>query len=136
MQTCNPSFHPQRPCYSAVVRRSVAVSLRWPLSARRARAQSAADYVIGAQDVLTIQVFDQADLGGKYTVEADGTFSFPLIGRVKAGGLTLRELRGRAEEEAGGRLLQEPAGHRRGRAVPQPAGVRDGRGARARARCR
>src|SRR5262249_60555204 len=49
-----------------------------------------ADYVIGPQDVLTIQVFDQADLGGKYTVEADGTFSFSLIGRVLAGGLTLR----------------------------------------------
>src|SRR3954470_23874715 len=53
-------------------------------------AQSAADYVIGPQDVLTVQVFDQADLGGKYTVETDGTFSFPLIGRVTAGGLTLR----------------------------------------------
>src|SRR4051794_38373061 len=56
------------------------------------RAQSAADYLIGAQDVLTIQVFDQADLGGKYTVETDGTFSFPLVGRVTAGGLTLRTL--------------------------------------------
>jgi polysaccharide biosynthesis/export protein len=53
-------------------------------------AQSAADYVIGPQDVLAIQVFDQPDLGGKYTVEADGTFTFPLIGRVKAGTLTLR----------------------------------------------
>src|SRR4051812_12660750 len=53
-------------------------------------AQSAADYVIGPQDVLTIQVFDQADLGGRYTVEADGTFSFPLIGRVKAGGMSVR----------------------------------------------
>jgi polysaccharide export outer membrane protein len=53
-------------------------------------AQSAADYVIGPQDVLLIQVFDQADLGGKYAVEADGTFGFPLIGRIKAGGLTLR----------------------------------------------
>ena len=52
--------------------------------------QSAGDYVIGQQDVLTIQVFDQPDLGGKFTVEADGTFSFPLIGRIKAGGLTLR----------------------------------------------
>jgi polysaccharide biosynthesis/export protein len=53
-------------------------------------AQSSADYQIGPQDVLTINVFDQADLGGKYTVEADGTFSFPLIGRVHAGGMTLR----------------------------------------------
>jgi polysaccharide export outer membrane protein len=48
------------------------------------------DYLIGPQDVLTIQVYDQADLGGKYTVEADGTFTFPLIGRVQAGGMTMR----------------------------------------------
>jgi polysaccharide export outer membrane protein len=53
-------------------------------------AQSTSDYLIGPQDVLTIQVYDQADLGGKYSVEADGTFSFPLIGRVRAGGQTLR----------------------------------------------
>src|SRR5262245_66151355 len=55
-------------------------------------AQSTSDYVIGPQDVVTVQVYDQADLGGKYSVEADGTFSFPLIGRVKAGGQTLRGL--------------------------------------------
>jgi polysaccharide export outer membrane protein len=55
-------------------------------------AQSGADYVIGPQDVLNIQVFDQADLGGKYTVDTDGTFSFPLIGRVVAGGMTLRKV--------------------------------------------
>lgn len=61
---------------------------------RPVAAQSAADYLIGPQDVLTIQVFDQADLGGKYSVESDGTFTFPLIGRVKAGGLTLRAFEG------------------------------------------
>jgi len=55
-----------------------------------ASAQTTADYVIGDQDVLSIQVFDQPDLGGKYTVETDGTFTFPLIGRIKAGALTLR----------------------------------------------
>lgn len=59
-------------------------------AAQTAPAKSGADYVIGPQDVLTIQVFDQADLGGRYTVDADGTFTFPLIGRIKAGGLTLR----------------------------------------------
>ena len=57
---------------------------------RHLSAQSTADYVIGAQDVLLIQVYEQPDLGGKYTVEADGTFSFPMIGRVKAASLTLR----------------------------------------------
>lgn len=48
-------------------------------------------YVIGSQDVLVITVWDQTDLSGKFTVEADGSFTFPLIGRIKAGGLTLRE---------------------------------------------
>ncbi len=59
-----------------------------------AHAQSAAqtDYVVGPQDVLSISLFDQQDLGGRYPVDADGTFTFPLVGRVKAGGLTLRQL--------------------------------------------
>ncbi len=56
----------------------------------RPAAQSAGNYTIGPQDVLTIQVFDDPALGGKYTVETDGTFSFPLIGRVKASGMSLR----------------------------------------------
>ena len=73
-----------------------------------ARAQSAADYVIGAQDVLTIQVFDQADLGGKYTVETDGTFSFPLIGRVKAGGMTLRGFEGELRQKLADGYFKNP----------------------------
>jgi polysaccharide biosynthesis/export protein len=73
-----------------------------------AHAQSAADYVIGAQDVLTIQVFDQSDLGGKYTVEADGTFSFPLIGRVTAGGLTLRTFEGELKKKLADGYFRNP----------------------------
>jgi len=50
------------------------------------------NYIVGPQDVLAITLFDQQDLSGKYTVEADGTFTFPLIGRVKAGGMSLRDV--------------------------------------------
>jgi len=56
------------------------------------QAAAANNYVVGPQDILTITSFDQEDLSGKYPVDADGTFTFPLVGRVKAGGLTLREL--------------------------------------------
>lgn len=49
------------------------------------------EYVIGAQDSLTVTVLNQADLGAAYDVEADGTLMFPLVGRVTAGGLTIRE---------------------------------------------
>src|SRR5213593_2064617 len=57
-----------------------------------ASAPAFTDYIIGPQDVLTINSFDQADLSGRFTVEADGTFTNPLIGRLKAGGLTLRQI--------------------------------------------
>ena len=73
------------------------------------------------QDVLTITVFGEAELSGKYTVEQDGTFTFPQIGRVKAGGTTLRELEAGAEDQARRRVSQEPAGGGRDRELPQPA---------------
>ena len=77
-------------------------------AAASAAAQGAADYVIGAQDVLSIQVFDQPDLGGKYTVETDGTFTFPLIGRVKAAGMTLRGFESELKKKLGDRYLRHP----------------------------
>ena len=49
------------------------------------------NYVIGAHDVLIITSYDDQALSGKFTVEADGTFTFPMLGRVKAAGMTLRE---------------------------------------------
>src|SRR3954469_17788466 len=73
-------------------------------------AQSAADYVIGPQDVLTIQVFDQADLGGKYTVETDGSFSFPLVGRVTAGGMTLRRFENELKKKLADGYFKNPQG--------------------------
>jgi polysaccharide export outer membrane protein len=51
-----------------------------------------ADYVIGAHDVLAINVWEQPDLSGKFRVDRDGSFTFPLIGRVQAAGLSLRAL--------------------------------------------
>ena len=50
------------------------------------------DYVVGPQDVLNITSYDQADLSGRFAVETDGTFTYPLIGRFRAGGLTLRQV--------------------------------------------
>lgn len=49
-------------------------------------------YVLGPQDVVNITVLGEDDLSRKYTIEQDGTFTFPLIGRVTARGLTLRAL--------------------------------------------
>lgn len=58
--------------------------------ARHAGAQTS--YVLGPQDIINVTVLGEEDLSRKYTIEQDGTFTFPLIGRVTARGLTLRAL--------------------------------------------
>lgn len=72
-----------------------------PASAQAPRAQPSPspDYVVGAQDMLTITSYDQADLSGKFTVEADGSFTYPMIGRVKAGGMTLRQVEAQVKKQ-------------------------------------
>jgi polysaccharide export outer membrane protein len=71
-------------------------------------AQPASRYVIGPQDVLSVTVFGQADLTGKFAVETDGTLSFPLVGRLKAAGLTLRELEAELKKQLADGFLTNP----------------------------
>lgn len=52
---------------------------------------SGTDYVLGPHDVLIVTSYEQRDLTGKFAIEADGTFTFPLLGRVTAAGRTLRQ---------------------------------------------
>ena len=50
---------------------------------------SGEDYTIGGKDVLQITVFEEPDLSSKGTrVSIDGYITFPLIGRVRVGGMT------------------------------------------------
>jgi polysaccharide export outer membrane protein len=50
----------------------------------------APEYVIGPQDVLAVTVTNEPTLTGKFTVVGDGTVTYPLLGSVKVGGLSLR----------------------------------------------
>jgi polysaccharide export outer membrane protein len=54
--------------------------------------QSSPEYLVGPQDRLSITVFDEPTLTKLVTVGSDGTFDYPFIGIVKAGGLTLRAI--------------------------------------------
>jgi polysaccharide export outer membrane protein len=69
---------------------------------------SRAEYVIGAQDVLSITVWESPDLSGKFTVETDGSFTFPLVGRVKAGGLTLRQFEAELKKKLADGYFRNP----------------------------
>lgn len=84
------------------------VLLWWALPVDPGAAQTAGNYVIGAQDVLMITVLDETALSGRYTVEADGEFSFPLVGRVKAGGLTTRDFENALKKRLSDGYLRNP----------------------------
>jgi polysaccharide export outer membrane protein len=49
-------------------------------------------YVVGATDVLNIQVLGEADMTKNYTVDSDGTITFPYLQRVPVSGRTLKEI--------------------------------------------
>ncbi len=66
------------------------------------------EYAIGPRDVLGITVWGQADLSRDYTVDPDGFVPFPLIGRVKAAGLTPKELAAQLTEALGKDYLVNP----------------------------
>jgi len=67
---------------------AVALAIIW-LPAAPAAAQTG-EYAIGPQDVLSIAVWEYAELSGMFSVESDGTISYPLLGRTKLGGLTVQ----------------------------------------------
>lgn len=52
----------------------------------------AESYKLGSGDRLRINVFNEEDLSGEFQIDGSGNISFPLIGEIKALGLTLRQL--------------------------------------------
>jgi polysaccharide export outer membrane protein len=72
---------------------------RAPTTDARSQEQAPPDYVVGAQDVLSISVLGESDLTRTVGVDADGTVDYPYVGRVKAGGLTLRVIKAAIEKQ-------------------------------------
>ena len=61
------------------------------------------NYIVGPSDVLTIAAPDDPSLAGTFEVDADLTFTYPLLGRVRAGGRSLREVEAEIVDELTGR---------------------------------
>lgn len=49
------------------------------------------EYRLGAGDQLRITVFNEAELTGNFVVGSQGSISYPLVGEVRAAGLTIPE---------------------------------------------
>lgn len=65
------------------------------------------DYVIGADDVLTVLFWREKDLSADATVRPDGKISLPLLNEIRAEGLTTQQLRERLIELAG-KFVEDP----------------------------
>lgn len=61
----------------------------------------AAEYIVGPQDRLAITVFDEPTLTKTVTVDSDGSFDFPLIGRMVAGGRSVRQITAELKKRLG-----------------------------------
>lgn len=55
-------------------------------------------YLIGPQDIIFVRVWREPDFTGPQTVRPDGNITLPLIGEVRAGGLTPVQLSDKIHE--------------------------------------
>ena len=51
-----------------------------------------AEYTLGSGDVLRITIYGHEDLSREVVLSADGSFTYPFIGQVRAAGLTVPQL--------------------------------------------
>jgi polysaccharide export outer membrane protein len=91
------STSPQTPAQTA------APAPAGPPAAAQTKTTAPDNYVIGPQDQLSITVFGEESLTGKFRVENDGFFNFPFLERVRAAGRTLQDV----QAEMTKRLLDE-----------------------------
>jgi polysaccharide export outer membrane protein len=55
-------------------------------------ASATASYVLGPNDRVRLKVYGEPDIAGEYEVDNNGNVSIPLAGRIRAAGLTTRQL--------------------------------------------
>ena len=65
-------------------------------------------YRIGIGDLLEIMVYDEPELNRRVRVLTDGHISFPLIGSMKAAGLTVSQLETKVTDLLAAKYLVDP----------------------------
>lgn len=65
-------------------------------------------YVIGPGDQLSITVSEEQELTGRFSVDNDGSFSYPYLGRIQAAGQTLSTLQRQISSMLANGYLKNP----------------------------
>ncbi len=69
---------------------------------------ASSDYLVGAEDVLSISVYEHPDLQTLARVENDGTIQFPLVGEVSVEGKAAAQISRDIERKLADGFLVEP----------------------------
>ena len=69
---------------------------------------SAAEYRLGTGDKVRIVVFNEPSLSGEFQIDDSGTLAMPLVGAIKAGGLTTRDLEKQLTAKLKGGFVRDP----------------------------
>jgi protein involved in polysaccharide export with SLBB domain len=65
-------------------------------------------YILGSGDKVRVTVYGEDDLSGEYAVDGNGYIALPLVGDVKAAGLSAPQLQTAVENAYGNGYLNEP----------------------------
>ena len=83
--------------------------LIWLMAVPAGAAPNGAEYRLGPGDAIRVQVFQNPDLSVEARVSEAGAISYPLVGSVQVGGLSLGEAERRiADALRQGRYLKSP----------------------------
>jgi polysaccharide export outer membrane protein len=66
------------------------------------------DYLLGSSDKVRVTVYGEPTLSGEFFVTGSGMVSLPLIGEVKAAGLSLRQFQDAVQHTLSDGYLKEP----------------------------
>lgn len=66
------------------------------------------DYLLGSSDKVRVTVYGEPTLSGEFFVTGSGVVSLPLIGEVKAAGLTLRQFQDAVQKSLSDGYLKDP----------------------------
>ncbi|MGJ8668416.1 MAG: polysaccharide biosynthesis/export family protein [Oceanococcus sp.] len=69
---------------------------------------SALNYAVSTTDTLSIDVYREAELTGKYYVDPSGTINMPLLGRVSVANLSVQAIEKRIEQGLAGGYIVNP----------------------------
>jgi polysaccharide export outer membrane protein len=65
-------------------------------------------YVLGPGDKVRLKVYGDTDVNDQYEINSAGYVSIPLVGQVKAAGLTTRQLEGALMSRMKGKIANDP----------------------------